>query len=463
MPRKNRPSFSGSRAFLLISSLLIAACPSKKIEPPKNRPSIRSSVKNRPSTSLLPLNDSKTDSHTYLKPRSLIYQSQYYLDIGTAYMISIYPQEPNSLVMSNPGYFTQEGLLGKEADSNNNHQPDHHEAAKRARMDDSQAQADSSSSDGSPSDNFSSSSSDTDMQVDQKLVSYSCTNSCIMHLACLFCLLQEDLTVTIIEWYTPWHVNPWNWRPAISPLAGTIPHPADPRGQPQLPLHQRRDPRHKQLRKEPIVIPFFRLDNSDKRIQDPRLHALIPQASPSMERMHRGQQLHHRLTCRTTPFSGPDLLTGIMNSMEKLHCSTSPIYSKTARTPLALRITIDPIPPPIPESPHSPVRPKGSRNIPKGGKLILTASNDPLSKRPRPPSKFSAPTPGRLTFKPSLVSQPDNMAQRMDALIASQIVKIGKQRTRRSGKVRKNKAEKAKVSKSCYTAQALYRRHRYAA
>ena len=40
-------------------------------------------------------------------------------------------------VMSNPGYFTKEGLSGKEADSNNNCQPQ--DGAKRARMDDSQA------------------------------------------------------------------------------------------------------------------------------------------------------------------------------------------------------------------------------------------------------------------------------------------------------------------------------------
>ena len=100
------------------------------------------------------------------------------------------------LSMSNPGYFTKEGLTGKETDSNNC-QPDPQDGAKRARMDDSQAgtnqagssqasastsqsnyattpaessSLDSSSTDGLPSDAFSSSSSDNNMEVDQAIV-----------------------------------------------------------------------------------------------------------------------------------------------------------------------------------------------------------------------------------------------------------------------------------------------------
>ena len=362
--------------------------------------------------------------------------SQYYFYCTT---LNTLLQDLISSTMSNPGYFTQAGLQNKEADSNNNCQPD--PGAKRARMEDRQtgtgqadhsqtstshssyetapagsSSSDSSPSDSTPSDVFSSSSSDISMEADP--------------------------VVTTIQWYTPWHVDPWNWRPAISPRIGTNPHPADPRGQPPLPLHQRLDPRHRQLRKIPIEIPFFRLDGSDKRIQDPRQLALIPQASPSMERMHRGQQLHHRMACRTAPLSGQDLLSGLMNSMERLHCSTSPIYSKTARTPLALRVTIDPIPPPIPESPRSPVKPKGSRNIPMGGKLIIKATNDPLSTRPRPPNKFSAPTPDRKVYKIATGTQAANTSQQMDALIASQIVKIGKERSKQAGRIKKKKDRK---------------------
>ena len=268
---KNRPSPDCSASTKLVRPSPEKPSPrsatTKLVRYPKNRPSPDCSASTklaRPSyKALLPIEN--------WLPKKGQLLSSLHADCTQSHNL-FYSQDPNPTlrIMSNPGYFTQEGMSGREADSNNNCQPDPQAGPKKERMEESQtgsgqtvtsqassgtnkssyatapadsSSSDSSSSDNSPSDAFSSPSSSSDMEVDQ--------------------------AVTTIKWYTPWHVDPWNWKPAISPRTGTIPNLANPRGQPPIPLHQRKDPRHRQLRKLPIEIPFFRMDGSDKRIQDP--------------------------------------------------------------------------------------------------------------------------------------------------------------------------------------------------
>ena len=38
----------------------------------------------------------------------------------------------------------------------------------------------------------------------------------------------EEIIVKHIEWQHVWAIDPWDWRPAITPRKGTIPHPWDP-------------------------------------------------------------------------------------------------------------------------------------------------------------------------------------------------------------------------------------------
>ena len=200
----------------------------------------------------------------------------------------------------------------------------------------------------------------------------------------------EEINVEHIEWQHVWAINPWDWKPTISPRKGTIPHPRDPRGQSKLPLHKRLDPRHKIKpvckKKTPTIIPEKWIGPWTSR--DPRCQASVPTPSPSMERMQRHNQLEVRKLNNSAP---KDLMSSIMNAMENLHCSTVPTYSRNSRPPKSSRVEIWPIRGPIPASPRSPTRPKGSRNIPK--KEIVEAVNDPNSKRPRAPSRFLIPKP----------------------------------------------------------------------
>ena len=193
---------------------------------------------------------------------------------------------------------------------------------------------------------------------------------------------MEEIVVEHIEWQHVWAIDPWDWKPSISPLKGTIPHPRDPRGQSKLPIHKRQDPRQTirklSRKKQPDIIP-------DKLIgpwasRDPRCQAAQPIPSPSMERMDRHQQMEVRKLDKTAP---KDLMSSIMSAMEKLHCSTVPTYSRNSRQPRSSRVEIWPIKGPIPPTPRSPTRPKGSRNVPT--KTVVQASNDPNSKRPRDP------------------------------------------------------------------------------
>ena len=100
-----------------------------------------------------------------------------------------------------------------------------------------------------------------------------------------------------------------------------------------------------------------------------------------------------------------DLMSSIMKSMEKLHCSTTPTYSRTSRPPKSSGVEIWPIRGTILNSPRSPTRPKGSRNIPV--RQITEAKNDPNSKRPRAPSRFLMPKPKQAAKKPATSSNDD--------------------------------------------------------
>ena len=239
----------------------------------------------------------------------------------------------------------------------------------------------------------------------------------------------DEIVVEHIPWTTPWHVNPWDWRPKIVPRKGTVPHPRDPRGKSNQQHHQKLDPRH-QLRplrrkKEPVEIPLKWQGKWAPR--DPRSQAEIPEPSPSMERMHRGKQLEVRAMSNSKP---QNLMTSIMTALDKLHCNTSPTYVKDDKKPPWKKVEFWPIRGAIPETPRSPTRPKGSRNVPV--KEIIQAQNDPLSKRPRAPSRFKLPTSNRKVVKKtpatkrllSSSSSDEEDSRKMDELIKAQVMKF---------------------------------------
>ena len=164
-------------------------------------------------------------------------------------------------------------------------------------------------------------------------------------------------------------------------------------------------------------------------MDDPRISAQVPIRAPGAERMSTQERLNVRAQAKTAPVG---LLQDIMTGFEQLHKSTG-LPSKKVK-PKSTKIQgIVPLQDPLPQTPMSPKKPKGSRNIPKPIQKVM-ATNDPNSKRPTAPrikmkrSGPSRPLVRRVKSTKYLSStsedSEDEASRGKDLLIAKQLEKF---------------------------------------